>query len=310
MENLVRPTTLRVVEKSRQVRISQRKIKQISKGLESVPQWPGGFHFKSNHDSQTLDYLIILDSINFCFWNNKAERWTINYKGQEYNGYFALSLALKRFFEENPDKGSLNYFSEISFEEFKKILKGGGSLFFLKERWQIAREVSQILLEKFKDSVSFVRSSNHKLSLFVPAVYKDLPYFKDVSVYRGEEVFFLKRAQILASDIIGAFKNKGVGFFEDPGYLTCFADYKVPQILHHLGILQYSPSLEKKIKNKVLIPQGSEEEIEIRANAVWAVEYFKKELNLCSFEIDWILWNMSQSFEGMAPYHLTKTIFY
>ncbi len=310
MENPVRSTTLKVVEKAGQVKIDKEKIKKVAKTLEGVPQWPGGFHFKSNYNSQTLDYLIILDSINFCFWNNKAERWTISHGKQKYNGYFALSLALKRFFEENPDRASLDYFSKVSFKDFKKILGGGDNLFFLEKRWQIAKEVSQSLLKKFGNSVDFVRSANHKLSLFIPEIYKGLPCFKDVSVYKKEDIFFLKRAQILASDIIGTFEGRGLGFFKDPEYLTCFADYKIPQILHHLGILQYSSSLEKKIKNKVLIPRASEEEVEIRAGTVWAVEYFKKELKLYPFEIDWILWNKSQSFEGMMPYHLTKTIFY
>ena len=47
--------------------------------------------------------------------------------------------------------------------------------------------------------------------------------------------------------------------------VTMFADYRVPQILLHLGVLEYSPSLLNKIKLKEEIPFGSEEENEIRA---------------------------------------------
>jgi hypothetical protein len=61
---------------------------------------------------------------------------------------------------------------------------------------------------------------------------------------------------------------------------------------------------------------GSPEEVEIRANTIWAVELIRKELALLrkglrAFEVDWILWNMSQdpAFKT-KPYHRTVTIFY
>ena len=125
----------------------------------------------------------------------------------------------------------------------------------------------------------------------------------------------MKRAQILGADIYGAFDGRGVGYFGDLDYLTTFADQKIPQILNHFGILEYSRKLSEKIRHKKIIKIGSKEEVEIRSAAIWAIEYLKGELKksgrkLYSFEIDWILWNKSQTEKINNPYHLTKTIYY
>jgi len=83
-----------------------------------------------------------------------------------------------------------------------------------------------------------------------------------------------------------------------------------------LGILRYSQGLAKKVDQKVLIEAGSAEEVEIRANTLWAVELIRQELcsmeiGLRAFEIDWILWNVGQGEEcRVKPYHRTLTIFY
>lgn len=326
MENLVRKTTFDVVKKSRDVKINRNKIQELAgKWIKTefiIPSWPEKFHLETKIQQQMLDYLILLDAINFCFWpiqrvqgKNKKERWVFTYKNKQYNGYFALSLALKKFFKENPEKGNLNYFSEISFKEFTSILQGGQNLQFLEKRWQIAKEVSGVLINKYGSSLQFIKSANQKLSVLVAKIYKELPYFNDISPYNGKKIYFLKRAQILPIDIWGAFGGKGIACFKDLDYLTAFADYKVPQILRELGILEYSPALMKKIKNRILIAKNSREEIEIRSATIWAIEYLKETLKKLgkefhSFQIDWILWNKSQKVKISTPYHLTKTIFY
>lgn len=290
MMNLVRKRALKIINKAKNVKINKDKIKEFARQDLVVPEWPEYFHFKS------LDYFFILDSINFCFWPIGAERWKIKYNNKEYNGYFALSLALKKFFEDNnPD---LEYFSNIPQKEFYDILQGGKNLQFLNKRWHIVREVAGKIVKKYGTAENLVKSADKKLSNLVPKIEK-LPYFKD---------YFLKRAQILPCDIFGA----GLADFDGLDYLTAFADYKVPQILNYIGILEYSESLDRKISNKELIAKDSKQEKEIRAATIWAVELLRKELKnkFYSFEIDWILWNKAQSLNIKKPYHLTKTTNY
>ena len=59
--------------------------------------------------------------------------------------------------------------------------------------------------------------------------------------------------------------------------------------------MEYNQELREIIKNEVVVSAGSEEELEIRAGTVIAVEkikeYFKtKCVELNSIEIDWLLW--------------------
>jgi hypothetical protein len=300
MKNLAREKSFEIVKATKDVKINHDKINEVARNWLKqgtiVPKWPQDFHFKS------LDYLIILDSINFCFWSKNKKRWEINYNGKKYNGYFALSLALKDFFEKNPEKASLDYFSNISYGEFIVILRGGNNLQFLKKRFQIVKEVSSEIINKYGSAEKLVKSAGKNFSNLV-GIIKNLSYFNDP---------FLKRAQILACDIYGAFDGKGSGEFYDLDYLTAFADYKVPQILNYLGILEYSQKLDKKINNKILISSGSAQEAEIRASTIVAVEYLRKALKnkFYSFEIDWILWNRAQFSIINKPYHLTRTLYY
>ncbi len=317
--NPVRKTTLGVIKRSTSVQIHHEKIKQIANKWVAedieVPARSSEDILNIKDERKILDYLIILDTINFCFWSQR-EKWNIRYRGRKYDGYFAMSLSLKRFFEENPEKANFDYFLKVSFRDFCQIFSGRGELQFLKERWNSVRAVSRILLEKYSgDSRKFIAAGRHKFSILVPKIYKELPTFYDVANYEGKKVYLLKRAQILAADICFAFGNKRIGRFDDLNYLTAMPDYKLPQILRYWDILTYSRGLENKIKNKILILAGSKEEIEIRAATVWAVEFLKEELakrgkKLYSYEIDWILWVKSQKEKIKSNYHLTKTIYY
>ncbi|MGB9598678.1 MAG: queuosine salvage family protein, partial [Minisyncoccales bacterium] len=186
----------------------------------------------------------------------------------------------------------------------------------LEKRWRMLKSVSRFFLEKYKNRPkNFVLSGQSDCSLLLKKIYSEVPYFDDWAFYKNKKIYFLKRAQLLISDIWGAFEGKGLGYFKNLDYLTAFADYKLPQILQSLGILEYSPKLLLKIKNGQLIKSGSLLEIEIRAATVAAVEFLKEELRkrgkkVFSFQLDWLLWEKSQKEKMALPYHLTKTIFY
>lgn len=309
-----------VVNNAKDVKINIVRIKEIAriwiKQDITFPDWPKEMHLESNDVRKKLDYLILLDGLNFCFWQkDQKDKWRIQYKGNEYNGYFSLSLALKVFYENNPEKANYTYFSTISFSRFKKILDGRGNLLLMKERWLTLRAISKVMIHKYGgDSLLFIKMAKNKFANIVPMIAK-LPSFNDVTKYRGRNVIIWKRAQILACDIYGAFNGTGPGKFTDRSYLTAFADYKVPQILHTLGLIEYSDVLVNKIKNSTEIKAGGKEEVEIRAATIWAVEYMRREIkklgkNMFSFEIDWVLWNNAKNEDMALPYHHTKTVFY
>jgi hypothetical protein len=53
-----------------------------------------------------------------------------------------------------------------------------------------------------------------------------------------------------------------------------FADYVVPAVLRHWGILTCSQALVKMLDSLQELPSGSEEEVELRACTITAVERF------------------------------------
>ncbi|KAJ6740441.1 QUEUOSINE SALVAGE PROTEIN [Salix purpurea] len=100
----------------------------------------------------------------------------------------------------------------------------------------------------------------------------DVLGFRDHSVYKGHQIFLYKRAQIFAADLYGAFKGQGYGEFNDISSITIFADYIVPAMLWKLGVLKYSSALASIIESNKEIASGSEEEVELRACSIYAVE--------------------------------------
>lgn len=54
--------------------------------------------------------------------------------------------------------------------------------------------------------------------------------------------------------------------------LTMFADYRVPQVLVFLNVLNYSPELLEELSSKKLIENGSETEAILRGYSIFACE--------------------------------------
>ncbi len=314
-------TAEKVAAESLQVQIDLPDLLHFSKSLTEkevqLPPWESLYHFYDGGE-KTVFYLLVLDTLNFCFWPApEAIKWEIEYKSRKLSGYYALAISLKRALESGIPIERAEFLAELSLDGLKEILGGRGELQLLEQRVQNLNELGRALLEEYHGKASeLVESAGESAIALVRILYRRLSSFRDVAKYRGHQVPFYKRAQILAADLYGAFQGRKWGQFTDMDKLTAFADYKLPQVLRHLGILRYAPELAKKIDQQILIEAGSPEEAEIRANTIWAVELIRQELeevekSLKAFEIDWILWNLGQD-EAFKekPYHRTVTIFY
>lgn len=75
----------------------------------------------------------------------------------------------------------------------------------------------------------------------------------------------------------------------------------------------------QQIDEREMIPAGSEEEVEIRACTIQAVELLKKQLQsaiasdsvLCSVALDWWLWAIGErDKDRQKPHHRTLTPYY
>jgi hypothetical protein len=279
-----------------------------------APVFDTDYHFNDGSE-RTVMYLFLLDSLNFCFWGNP--RWEIAYEGEKLSGYVAMAAALKRAVSENSALLDPKYLASMTFSDLAQILHGSGELQLMPERLEIVREIGSVLLKKYKgQAYSLVEAAQGSALKLVNLVTRDFRSFRDETLYKNHKVFFYKRAQIFVADLYAAFSGQKWGTFHDLDQLTAFADYKLPQVLRHLDILQYSAILAKKIDHQEELKPSSLEEIEIRAHTLWAVELIRRELEsidyrLRAYEIDWLLWHLGQDDNYREkPYHRTRTIYY
>lgn len=310
-------STRPVVQAGRWVSINQDAPHSMARqwataGLR-VPEWDRTYHYSGPQDL-TANYILVLDSVNFCFWGET--RWEIEYHGQKLSGYWALAASLKRAVEEGVPVLDAHYLASIQEHEVAYIFRGAGQIPLLSERARILRDVGSALGDKYSGKLSnLLHAAGYSAPGVVELAVRDLPYFDDEACYHDERVFFYKRAQILAADLWGAFGGAGLGALSGMDQLTTFADYKLPQVLREMGILEYSAELAAEVDSMTLIDPGSEKEVEIRACTIWAVEEIKEALrdqgvDIPSFQLDWRLWELGQTMELSRPYHRTRTIYY
>ena len=215
---------------------------------------------------------------------------------------------LFQYYEENKNLD----FTKVSFEEFSKILEGNVDIPLIDERYNIVYEISKTVNEKMNGNFyKFIKNVYDDNTLF-DIIISNFKSFEDYRVIGGRNIYFYKLAQLLISDILQLreYKEK---VRVDVSHLVCCSDYKIPQILRGLGVLEYSNELEVLVDNKKELGTNSRFEVEIRAATVIAINKIKENLKnkFLSIEINDMLWELSHDSDiKLKPYHLTRTMNY
>lgn len=307
------------IETEQVAELARRWSQEQSTHVSAIPGLPTAYeryHFFDGTE-RSANWILALDAMNFCFWSEQNQpRWRITYQGETLNGYLAEAAALTRAVEDGLPLWDATYLAQLSSETLTSIFRGEQTIPLFEQRLHNAREVGRVLLEQFDGQFTNVITAAGcnavQLTLLIAQHFSS---FHDVALYRGQPVCFYKRAQLCVSDLWNAFKGQSWGKISDMDQLTAFADYKVPQLLRHYGVLTYTPELARRVDSQQLLAEGSEEEIEIRAATVWACELLRRELlaldyPLTAAEIDMRLWLLAQNSANMRPYHRTRTQFY
>jgi hypothetical protein len=313
-------------------------------------------------------YLLALDAINFCFWplpesdskNTNAENAasTAAHNNENSNNlleYEHLAMSMKKMAESDHGRGdddgdgfvfSPQNLASMTTEKMTSLFDScldplKYPLPNIRKRAQLWNEVGESLLTDFHGSASALLDTSKKdASKLVELVALSFPGFRDEvfippasssSDQNPRRIVFLKRAQIFVGDI-----NAALGLdLEGMERLTTFADYRVPQILRHWGVLEYSTCLASRVDEKIELERGSCDEISIRASTVVAVEELVGALNqnqttdendqsggskgtnttdaFTDVTVDWYLWQVGERMhqEGiMKPFHKVRTHFY
>lgn len=312
-------TTEFVMENSDLVQINRERLADFSNGFDhgKAEHWLSAapFNFSHFNEEDKLHFVILFNALSFCYWGEP--KWTVEYKDKVHDGAWGMILALGRGIEEGAALLDYDFCSKISKEELAHILRGNTEIPLLEERWKILREIGLNMSAKFGGKArNLVAEASGDAQKLLELIVQNFPSFLDVSPYKDKQVYFHKRAQLLVADIYQIFDGKNFGELKNIDTLTACADYKLPQILRKLGILEYATALAEKIDAKTEIAHNSPEEVELRANTIWAVELIKQEVKkrspqIMSFEVNDHLWLATQEkFPDDKPYHRTRTTAY
>lgn len=316
--------TAQVVCAAQQVRIVPEAVGEVAARWAQAP-WPethglDALHF-SDGSERTVNWVLLLDALNFCFWGEPGQpRWRVEWRGQMLDGYAALAAALSRGIEAGRPLWDAAYLTTLAESDLADILRpvpGSPEIPLFAERLAHAREVGGVLLDRydgqFTHACDAAQGSAVTLALLLA---REFASFADIAMWRGGAVPLLKRAQICVADLHAAFAGTRWGHFTDLDGLTAFADYKLPQRLRSQGVLVYADALAAQVDAQVLLPAGSEAEVEIRAATVWGIELLRRALAergviQPASAIDYRLWAESQQHTAdERPYHRTRTIYY
>lgn len=251
-----------------------------------------------------INFLLVYHTIgDYCFWGDP--KWEIVTKsGAKLDGSYAIMYILIERFKENKS-------FDMSMLTFSTMLDGNVEIPLLEERYECLVKMNAYLKKIGGDFYLAIKDIKDDITL-VDYIINNLDYFKDECEYEGKKVYFYKRAQLIASDILHIRKmieNINV----DYSHLMGCADYKIPQVMRCLGILEFNDELSDLVDNKVELEEHSLMEIEIRANDIVVIDYIAKKLNgkVARMDINDYIWLLSQDKSKMTkPYHRTRTICY
>jgi len=286
---------------TRALEIDKSKTDEIAALLKKKYEFPASKDFLR----QPLLFYLLIDGLNFCFWNkNKNKKF--GYK--KHSGSIALGYLILRTLKKKPELFSPENLIHRAGGVYKEILKGSrGELKLKNERVRILQEIGNFI-KRYNFEKIIKRFENKDVELFADFMLKNLPYtFNDISNTKNISIPFHKKIRLLTAEL-----NFHAGIkFKNMEKLLVYADYKIPQVLIYYGMLKLSKQLKEKIEKEKIIRHNSEEEIAIRAGMVAASEILKNKTKLPYLDIDMRLWILGRRMPKNAiPYHKTISRFY
>lgn len=314
---LVLDGTQWVLDNARHLSVDEAAIDKWAADVPSAALRPKAHELLAHlpgSQAELANLVLLIDSLNFCFWS--PDPISIGWRGKTYYRFEAMFISLMLTARYDPEWFNAEYWLEVPREEIRQVLSGKGKLLLMDERERILRETARALIDRFDGQfIHAIESVNEKAWPLAVLLMTNFDSFRDVSGYHEKPVYFMKRAQICALDISIAWETHEHPALKGLEQLTAFADYRVPQALRRLGVLVLSDALADTIDTQREIEKDSEEEVEIRAASIQAVEKMKNAVakagkSATAWQIDWYLWELARGDDGTEDHHRTRTIYY
>lgn len=305
----IKSTCQYVVDNSKYVKINYDRLDEFINNIDcsNLKNWlmynPYGL---LELDVETIiNFLLVFESIDYSFWGQP--KWMINTDEGVKDGSDALLYIMLKYVKKTKNTD----FSNISLNEFKKMLKGNIDIPLFEERYKTVVNISKIVNERMKGNFyEFIKNITSDIQLF-DIIISNFESFRDEREYDGKIVYFYKLAQLLTSDILHI-REKLEEIKVDYSNLIGCADYKIPQTLRALGIVEYNAELSGIVDQRNELEVSSKYEVEIRASQIVVIDYISNILiDANPIDINDFLFVYSKKVKAIAkPYHLCRNTNY
>jgi len=287
-----------------------RALSVLSGMTPVIPSWSSRINplFPDQMDrTEAIVFFTLLNSLNFCFWPLPGkEKWGHPLPQGKADGAMALFLSMKRAWESCDWIDLLKELSARPSSIMETFFRGSGDLLFWDERLAMVSDAAALCLRELK-TLTGVFESREPAREYITLLLTGAECFRDP---------FLKRAQLAWAMICG---HLGI-CHESLSDLTLFADYKVPQTLQKMGILEYNDTFREKLARKDLIQARGSDDNDLRSLTIICGQELVKALNQSvggsnpiwnGASLDYCLWSQAQLPATQAlPYHLCLTTDY
>lgn len=315
------------------VTINSFTLKDFASNILSQPaktiEWDEeGWHYKPNPSLLTAELrrerlalsILVVDAINYCFWGNPHA----HYEYEDVAKYIKEIAARDECSDQGGGTAIIdNSLYALEPQQLAQVTLSNVKdyclpLPLMEERANCLKQLGQTLLTEFDGKAwNLIGRANGQAPALVQLIMDKFSYFRDITIHAdGSSTYFLKRAQIVVADLNAALDLKLMGMDQ----LTTFADYRVPQILRHMGVLEYSDDLAQAVDQQQELERNGAKELSIRAATVVAVDRLVEALNdnkssnqYSAVTVDWYLWQQGEKLEqqgAMKPHHRVRTICY
>lgn len=307
----------RVVDLASQVAIDTHALQAWARDLaaefDAGPSANQLLAISSDADA-VANFVLLVDALNFCFWSDAG--WEVEYDGKVWTRTLAMEASLRRLMTEDSSWLDPGRWAVVSRSQVEHVFRGQGSIPLLDRRVEVMRETGQVLSEKFAGRCrNLVKDAEYDALILSRLIARQFPSFRDVAEFAGQPVALLKRAQIFAADLHRTWIAIGQAGLDNMESLTVFADYRLPQLFRHRGVLELDPALAARIDRGELIEAGSDDEVALRAATVVIGDRLCAAISdlgrsAPAWQIDYHLWEMARRPDVTTPHHRTVTIFY
>lgn len=290
----------------------------------SLPDWraPVMLDEREEGAETVFDFFLVGNTLNFVFDDlTTKETFTTTYAGESYFGAFAMWASMKRAYENGLDITSGPVLRDLTEEQTRDIFRGDPPIPLLDTRREVLTHIGEQLCEHADGHFHNAVDSDGNITMyddgdgFVEWLTSTFPKaYRDERTYRGETVYFDKKAQLSMGMVHGRFADSSDYTITDIDSMTIFADYLIPALLREEGVFEYSDELARAVDAEEPIEEGDPKEVEIRIATIVAGERLLAVLNaereepLTGFHLDQALWQAGRN-EDLV-HHFTETITY